>query len=344
MALTLEDVGRNCGVSRSTVSRVINNSPLVNEATKERVLKAIKEMKYAPNFIARSLTKNRTETLAVTMPDITGGFWPEMLAGVDEIASQHGYHLLVVFLGGPRPKTTSVEELITHRRVDAVLIAASTVDDRELARMAESGVPIVCVAHKSPAETVPSVLFDNAGGAMQATKLLLGQGRKQLIHLRGPHDNFDADERSKGFRNALKEAGIPFDPAREVVGGFVRAGGAQAIRDVLDRGIPFDGIFAANDDSAIGAVEVLTARGVAIPRQVAVVGFDDIDLSRFIGLSTVHVPTREMGRAAARIAFDLIDEAQFARLQVLPTEVVERASTRVGATVEPLRIGDLPKK
>ncbi len=344
MAITLEDVGRNCGVSRSTVSRVINNSPLVNQATKERVMKAIQELKYAPNFIARSLTMNRTDTLAVTLPDITGGFWPEMLKGVDEIASQRGYHLLVVFLGGPRPKTTAVEELITHRRADAVLIAASTIGDRELAQMAESGVPIVCVAHKSPSENVPSVLFDNAGGAMQATKLLLGQGRRQLIHIRGPLDNFDADERSKGFRSALKDAGIPFEPAREVVGDFVREGGVRAIREILDRGIAFDGIFAANDDSAIGAVEVLAERGVSVPRQVAVVGFDDIDSTRFIGLSTVRVPTREMGRTAARLAFDLIDGKKPVSSRVLPTQVVERMSTQVGAAGGPLKIGNPPEK
>ena len=107
MSLTLEDVGRQCGVSRSTVSRVINNSPLVNQATKERVLEAIKTLNYAPNFIARSLTKNSTETLAVTLPDITGGVFPEILAGMDEIASQRGYHLLVVFLGGARPQSSS---------------------------------------------------------------------------------------------------------------------------------------------------------------------------------------------------------------------------------------------
>jgi len=145
--------------------------PLVNKATKEQVLKAIKELKYAPNFIARSLTKNCTETLAVTLPDITGGVFPEILAGMDETASQRGYHLLVVFLGGARPKSSAVERLISHRRVDAIVTVASTVDDDDLIQLAEWDMPMVCVAHKSPLINIPCILFDDAGGAAAATQL-----------------------------------------------------------------------------------------------------------------------------------------------------------------------------
>lgn len=343
MGTTLEDVGRRCGVSRSTVSRVINNSPLVNEATKQRVLKAIRELKYAPHFIARSLTKNRTETLAVTLPDITGGVFPELLAGMDEVASRRGYHLLVVFIGGARPKTTTVEELVSHRRVDAIVTIASTVEDKDLVKMAEWEMPIVCLAHKSPLPQVPSVLYDDAGGAMEATRLLLGQGRRRLVHLRGPRGNFDADERSRGFREALKEAGIPFESKREAAGDFLREGGARAMRAVLDGKVEVDGVFAANDEMAIGAIEVLGERGVSVPGDVAVVGFDDIEAARFVGLSTVRAPSREAGRVAAQMAFDMIDGNK-PDSRTLPAEIIQRASTRAGGTVDPLKIGSSPKR
>ncbi len=338
MALTLEDVGRQCGVSRSTVSRVINDSPLVNEATKERVLKAIKELKYAPNFIARSLTKNCTETLAVTLPDITGGVFPEILAGMDEIACQRGYHLLVVFLGGARPKSDTVEQLITHRRVDAIVTIASTVDDSQLVRMVEWNVPIICVAHKSPSRKIPSLLFDDAGGAAEATRLLLSHDCRRIAHIRGPRDNFDAEERARGFRAALKTAGIPFEAKREVEGDFKREGGIRAIRELLEHGVSFDAVFAGNDEMAIGAIEELHRRGRNVPREIPVIGFDDIESARFVGLSTVRVPIREIGRRAVRLAFEMIDGKQPMGYQVLPTEIVERASTATGGDAKTLRL------
>jgi LacI family transcriptional regulator len=330
MAVTLEDVGRRCGVSRSTVSRVINDSPLVNQRTKDMVLNAIKEMRYSPNFIARSLTKNRTETLAVTLPDIVGGVFPEVIAGMDEVASERGYHVLVVFLGGARPHSATVEKLIRNRRVDAVVTMASTLNDQQVKSLSEWNMPMVCVAQKSPLATIPSVLFDNVGGAVAATMHLLNQGRKKLIHLRGAQGNYDADERGQGFREALVQAGLPVDPSREFSGEFSRKGGAQAVRLALERGVDFDGVFAANDEMAIGAIETLIQRGKTVPGDVAVVGFDDIDLSHFLGLSTIRVPLRELGRAATRCALDLIDGKPAQEHVVLPTELVQRASSTPG--------------
>ncbi len=338
MALTLEDVGRHCGVSRSTVSRVINDSPLVNDATKQRVLKAIRELNYAPNFIARSLTRNKTDTLAVTLPDITGGVFPEILAGMDEIASQRGNHLLVVFLGGARPKTSTMEELIARRRVDAILTVASTVNDRELRDLAELGLPIVCVAHKSPVKSIPSALFDDAGGAKEGARHLLSLGRRRIVNLRGPKESFDAEERSRGFRAAMKEAGVAPDPALDVVGDFVREGGARAMRELLDRKVTFDAVFAGNDEMAIGAIEVLGERGLSVPDDVCVVGFDDIESARFIGLSTLRSPMRELGRVAARMAFELVEGRKPVEPPPLPVELVQRASSTPGAAAAPVRI------
>ncbi len=328
MGSTLEDVGRHCGVSRSTVSRVMNDSPLVNLATRERVLRAIRELNYAPNFSARSLTKNTTETLAVTLPDITGGVFPEILAGMDEVAGQRGYHLLIVFVGGARPRSGTVERLITHRRVDAVLAVASTLSEGDVERMAEYRIPLVCVGQRAPGADVSCVTFDDAGGALQATRLLLSRGRRNLVHIRGPVDNFDAEERAKGFRRALEEAGIPYAPTCELPGDFKREGGIRAMHQALKSTLSFDGVFAANDEMAIGAIEVLTGQGLQVPADVSVVGFDNIPSARYLGLSTVRVPMREMGRVAAKLAFDLVDGNKPVRSEVLKTDIIERTSTR----------------
>ncbi|MBN1269029.1 MAG: LacI family DNA-binding transcriptional regulator [Kiritimatiellae bacterium] len=338
MPPTLEDVGRRCGVSRSTVSRVINNSPLVNTETKERVLKAVREMGYAPNLIARSLTTNRTETLAVTLPDITGGVFPEMLAGMDEVASRRGYHLLVVFLGGSRPPSGSVEDLVRNRRVDGVIAVATTVDDKDLEPLAGMDVTIVRAAQKSGIPSIPSVLFDDRGGARAATELLIKRGCRKLLHVSGPKDNYDACERSAGFREALKAAGIRFEAGNELRGNFLRESGHEAVTKALDKGRKFDGIFAGNDEMAIGAMEALGERGIAIPDEVALIGFDDIDVARFIGLSTVRVPVREMGRIAAQLALQSIDRKGPMESRVLQAELVERASTLRDGGVRPVTV------
>jgi len=335
MQPTLEDVGRRCGVSRSTVSRVINKSPLVNPETQEKVLKAVEEMGYAPNFIARSLTTNRTETLAVTLPDITGGVFPEILAGMDEIASQRSYHLLVVFVGGARPDRQTVEELVTHRRVDAVLTVA-TITDEQIDRLVNFDVPIIRVAQGSSHEGVASVSFDNRGGARDAVNLLIRRGCTNIIHITGPLKNYDALERLAGFREALTQAGMPLNAAQEYTGTFLRESGAEAIRHALANGLQFDGVFAANDEMAIGAMEVLCERELKIPDDVSIIGFDDIDAAHFIGLSTVRVPMRDIGRKATEMAFRAIDAKNSALSVDLPTTVVERTSTMRGETEWPL--------
>ncbi|NCC50944.1 MAG: LacI family transcriptional regulator [Spartobacteria bacterium] len=338
MPPTLEDVGRKCGVSRSTVSRVINKSPLVNPETQEKVLKTIEEMGYAPNFIARSLTTNRTETIAVTLPDIAGGVFPEILAGMDEVASRRGYHILVVFVGGARPDRQTVEELVTHRRVDAVLTVATIADD-QIEKLIKFDVPLIRVAQSAAHEGVASVSFDNRGGARDAVNLLIRRGCANLLHITGPLGNYDALERQAGFREALQEAGLSVESTREYPGTFMRESGAEAVQSALANGVKFDGIFAANDEMAIGAMEVLCEKGMKIPDDVCVIGFDDIDTAHFIGLSTVRVPMREIGRKAAQAAFRAIDHRDDPLESVeLPTSVVERTSTMRGETDFPLML------
>jgi LacI family transcriptional regulator len=303
-------------------------------------MKAIEEMGYAPNLIARSLTTKRTETLAVTLPDITGGVFPEILAGMDEVASRRGYHLMVVFLGGERPLTSTVQDLIRHRRVDGVITVSTTFEEKDIEELAKTDVTIVRAAQQSNIEGIPSVLFDNHGGGRAATQLLLDRGCKNPVHIKGPEGNSDAQDRSTGFKEALKAAKISFDAKRVIEGDFSRESGYQAMKKAIDKGLKFDGVFAGNDEMAIGAVRALSERDVSIPDEVAVVGFDDIDAARFLGLSTVRVPVREMGRVAAQLAFQSIDKRGPVESQVLDAELIERASTKRGQGVHPVRVTD----
>jgi LacI family transcriptional regulator len=307
---------------------VINDSPLVNPETKKQVMKAIKELGYAPNMIARSLTTRKTYTLAVTLPDIAGGVFPEILAGIDEVACAKDYHLLVAFMGRGRAEGSAVDNFVRKRQADA-MVAVATVDDNRLRELADLDLPIVRAAKISPVpEVIPSVLYDNRGGARDATKLLIERGCRRIVNVRGPIGTYDAEQRSQGYRDALEQQGLPFDPALEVEGTFLRDSGRAGIQHIVDQGLAFDGVFAGNDEMAIGVMEVLKERGIQVPDQVKVVGFDDIDVAHFIGLSTVSVPIRDMGRTAAELAFRKLQVGQVEERNVfLPTQVVERSST-----------------
>jgi len=333
MGLTLEDVGRYCGVSRSTVSRVINASPLVNEKTRRKVLDAIEKLGYAPNFVAQSLMTNRTETIAVALPDITGGVYPEILAGMDEEAGRLGYHVLVVFVGGTRPEAKTVEKLIRQRRADAVVCMATAVSEKVIRDLMEDNVPLVRLAGPAIPPSVPGVAADNRGGARAAVRLLHERGCRRILHLRGPESNYDAAERAQGYLDALEELGMAEDDALIVDGAFAREGGRRAIREIISADVHIDGVFAANDEMALGAAQELVAAGRRIPDDVSIIGFDDIDTARFAGLSSVRVELREVGRTAARLALGMLSRQHRddeAGMFMLPAKVVERASTLRG--------------
>lgn len=337
--LTLEDVGKFCGVSRSTVSRVINKSPLVREETRRRVETAIKTLGYVPDYSARSLMTRKTETLAISLPDIGGGFYPQILAGADEEAVRRGYVLLVVFQGSRRPQTRPLQQIIAYGRVDGAVVFADTIPDQQLQLLSQSHIKVVRLAAPPPIPEIGAIVIDNLGGAVAAVRHLVSSGCRRVAYIGGPPDNRDAAARYKGYIQALQEYDLPYDQALICRGDFVRHGGAEAARTLLSRGVEFDGIFAANDDMAIGAVETLLEAGISIPQQVCVIGFDDIELARFIGLSSVHVPVREMGLHGIRLLCDMIEQDRPAEIITMPTRIVERVSTNRTGTLSLVRPG-----
>ncbi|RKX32170.1 MAG: LacI family transcriptional regulator [Verrucomicrobia bacterium] len=337
--ITLEDVGKFCGVSRSTVSRVINKSPLVNEETRRRVELAIKTLGYVPDFSARSLMTRRTETIAISLPDIRGGFYPEVLGGADEEAVRRGYLLLVVFQGSRRPRSHSLQRIISYGRVDGALVFGDTVPDQQLRLLSESHVRVVRLAAPSPIPEIGSIVIDNFGGALAAVRHLSQRGCRRIAFISGPPGNRDAEERRRGYQQGLQECGLQFDESLVAEGGFVRQGGAAAARTLIDRGVDFDGLFVANDEMAIGAVETLLQAGITIPQQVCVVGFDDIELARFVGLTTVHVPVREIGMHGARLLCEMIEQGRQPETITMPTRIIERVSTARGGSLSLVRPG-----
>jgi len=337
--ITLEDVAKFCGVSRSTVSRVINKSPLVKEDTRRRVEMAIKTLGYVPDFSARALMTRKTETIAISLPDIRGGFYPRVLAGADEEAVRKGYLLMVVFQGGRRPHTHSLQHIISYGRVDGAIVFGDTVPDYQLRLLSQSHVKVVRLAAPAPIPEIGAIVVDNFGGALAAVRHLAQIGCRRIAHIAGPAGNRDARARREGYVQGLRECGLPYDERLVAEGGFLRQGGANAARTLLERGVEFDGLFAGNDEMAIGAIETLVEAGISIPQQVCVIGFDDIELARFIGLSSVHVPMREMGVHGARLLCEMIANDRPAETITMPTRIVERVSTNRGGSLSLVRPG-----
>ena len=330
MGTTLHDVCRKTGFSTATVSRVINNSPLVTKRTRTRVLKAIKALGYHPSRAARTLSRKRSDMLAVIFPEIASGFYTEVLRGIDEIAAEHNFHLTTAFAHGQRDEHTLALQSLNEQWVAGLLILnlfEVSLPAEAVKLAAEQRVPVVSIDRPVRGPHVISISMDNIAGAAAMMNHLLAHGSRDIGIIRGPRGNYDADQRWLGCQQAAARAGVMLTEERIQQGTFVEGSGRLAMERWLDTGRPLPkAIFACNDAMAIGALEVLGERGVKVPEDVTVVGFDDVDSARHLALTTVRVPMRAMGRAAAEAAIKRILGGETQQQHVLATQLVVRRS------------------
>ncbi len=323
--VTLFDICRAAEVSSATVSRVINDSPLVQEVTRRKVRKAIRELGYRPSHAARMLARQRTDTLGVIFPDINSPFDAQVLAGIDQVADEARYHMLIAFTHGGRDARTLLRRFAEERRVDAVVIMSVSVGvDTSLREVMRSGLPLVVMDR--PVRGFPSVVIDNEQGARMVVNHLLARGRRRIAFLRGPDDYYDAGRRLAGAKDALKEAGLDLPDELCWAGDFWEESGVAAVQAWAATGKPWpDAIFCGNDTMAFGVLGALSELGIKVPDDVAVMGFDDSLGARWLGLSTVRIPTRELGGQAARWALKLARKEKLESDQILlPLELVIR--------------------
>lgn len=330
--VTLFDICRKAGVSSATVSRVINSSPLVQEVTRKKVLKAIRDLGYRPSHAARMLARQRTDTLGIIFPDIAGGFYAEVLSGIDNVAAEHRFHILTAFAHGWKDSQVLMTRFAEERRVDAVVFMnLSPKTDGFLRGIAKSGLPLVLIDR--PVSGLHTVAIDNVNGAESAVLHLARLGHKRLAFIKGPDDNNDAEERLVGALRGAKKAGLELPAWMIWPGDFSEEGGAAAINNHLKSGAPMpDAIVACNDAMAVGVLAALQERGLRVPDDVALVGFDDIVSARHLGLTSVRIPMRELGRTAGAVAVQLATDVKPAsELIVMPTELVVRRSCGAAA-------------
>ncbi|MFF5024926.1 LacI family DNA-binding transcriptional regulator [Streptomyces collinus] len=337
---TLEEVAARAGVGRGTVSRVINGSPRVSDATRAAVEAAVAELGYVPNTAARALAANRTDAIALVVPEPETRFFAEpyfsdMLRGVGAELGETEMQLLLIFAGSDRERERLAQYLAAHR-VDGVLLVSVHADDPLPDLVAQLEIPAVISGPRSAAETLTSVDSDNFGGARSAVEHLLSRGRRRIAHITGRLDVYGAQCRVDGYREALRAAGHQADERLIVPGDFTEEGGRRAMATLLERYPDVDAVFAGSDVTAAGARQVLREAGRRIPDDVALVGYDDSAIARHMDppLTSVRQPIEEMGRAMIDLLLSEIADRRPAatrdlerRHAVLPTELVARASS-----------------
>ena len=325
---TIRDVARAANVSVATVSRALNSSETVSAVTRERVLLAAGELDYVPHSGARSLSTRRTDTIGVLLPDLHGEFFSELIRGIDAATRMHGLHLLLSHShGDPVEAATALRAM--RSRVDAMLVMSPYADDHLLSRALSGAAPLVLIGTGGETGTHPSFAIDNHAGAVAITTHLLEAGYQRIAFIAGPVGNMEAGQRLSGYRAALAAAGAPVEQI--VQGDFTEHSGLAATRQLIASGLP-EAIFAANDMMAIGCLEALREAGLHVPRDVAVAGFDNIPVARFLDppLTTAGVPIAEIGRQAVECCVEIIATGAPGRGRTFTPELVVRASSGIG--------------
>jgi len=324
---TIRDVARKAQLSVATVSRALNGFDNVSEQARDRVAEAVRELGYVPHAGARSLSLARTNAIGVVLPDLHGEFFSEIVRGMDREASRSGYLLLLSNLHA-RAEQATLALRAMHGRVDGLIVMAPQLSAKELAVALPPGVPSILINTRDGSGARAAIHLDNAAGIRSVVQHLVGLGRKRLVHIAGPRGNIDADERADAFRQACAAKSVDCEVMR---GDFEENSGAEAVLRLLGGGHRFDAVVAGNDNMAIGALQALRSRGLSVPEEVAVAGFDDIPLARHLGLTTLRVRIDELGERALTRLLASIGKGDSGGDELHAPELVVRATTDSGA-------------
>jgi LacI family transcriptional regulator len=301
--VTARDVARRAGVSTSTVSHVLNGTRVVSAELRERVLAAARELHYEPNAVARSLKIKRSNALGLIISDIGNPFFTAVVRGVEDVANARGYTLILGNTDEDPAKEEAYLRALTARRVDGLILAPAGEPNEYLGRLVRTGFPLVFLDREIPGLPIPSVLLDSIVAAHVAVRHLVRLGHTRIAMVAGRGRISSTMDRIDGYRQALAEAGIPFDASLLVSGGSRTEEARAAMLRLLDLDPRPSAVFVANNLMTIGAVDAIQGRGLEIPRDVALVGFDDFSWAGVFRprLTTIAQPTYELGRTAAEL-------------------------------------------
>jgi LacI family transcriptional regulator len=331
MRLTLEEVAKLSGVSRSTISRVINDDPRVSDETRERVKGVVRQLNFHPNAAARGLASGRTRVLGVVLPQgmaalFSDPYFPILIQGMAAASSASDYSMML-WLAQPENERRTIHQILRGGLIDGVIMSSVLLDDPVIPALVRGGRPFLLVGRHPTDPDISYVDADNLKGAAEAVAHLLRLGRRRVVTITGPLNTIAGLDRRDGYLAALRARGLVPDPAWMVEGDFTEAGGYLATQRLLP--LAPDAIFAASDVMAVGALRALREAGRRVPDQVALVGFDDLPFSARTDppLTTVRQPIHRLGSMAVETLIDLFQGPDDRpRHIILPTELVVRSS------------------
>jgi LacI family transcriptional regulator len=328
-SVTIRDIAKQAGVSVATVSRFLNHTTPVSEDVAARLKQIMSDLNYIPHSTARKLATNRTDTIGLLMMDISGDFFTPLLNGIESSTSENGFDLLISSTRHPVRRAMASYPLGPNN-TDGLLVFANSLKEDELRHFHDINFPVVLI-HLTPPDdmNIPCVTVENKAATFKIIEHLIEvHQRKQIVFMAGAEGQEDSYWRELGYKLALEKYHIPCDPAHIIMGGFSRHIAAESMKTLLAADVPFDAVFAGDDEAAVGVIAVLQEAGIRVPHDVSVVGFDDQRLAPYVSppLTTVRAPTEEVGRVAARVLIDLIRTGQSDQLTLLPTEIVIRQS------------------
>jgi LacI family transcriptional regulator len=336
--VTIRDVAKQARVSVASASRALNGHSNVTAATRDRILEAARLLHYVPHEGARSLTRRRSDSIGVVLPDLFGEYFSELVRGIDRVAHAAGLQLLLSNMHGSPHETASAIRAM-RGRVDGLLVMPPEGDGRYLDGALPPGLPAVLLNHdRRENGAAGAVGVDNYGGARAMTEHLVKRGYQRIAHIAGPRHNRDARERQRGFVDAIAAATGERSPVI-VPGDYSESGGADAARLLIAGRMPIDAIFCANDMMAIGAMGVLADAGLNVPSDIGVAGFDDIPLAHYVqpSLTTMKVAIADMGARAMEQLIARMAGREAAESQIIQPELVVRETTARRRKHQPIK-------
>lgn len=330
--VTIYDVAREANVSMATVSRVVNGNPNVKPTTRKKVLEAIDRLGYRPNAVARGLASKKTTTVGVIIPDISSIFYSELARGIEDIATMYKYNIILSNSDQNTDKELHLLNTMLGKQVDGIVFMGGNITDVHVEEFKRSPVPIVLAASVEEQAQTPSVNINYEQAIYDSVQLLVEKGHKRIAFVSGPmSEPINSVRKLAGYKRALEEAGIAFDDSLVAEGDYSYDSGIEALAHLLEQSDKPTAVIAATDEMALGVIHGAQDRGVSIPEDLEVIGFDNTRLSLMVRpqLTTVVQPTYDIGAVAMRLLTKLMNKEQVDdQIVELPHRIEERQSTK----------------
>ncbi|MCY6353811.1 LacI family DNA-binding transcriptional regulator [Clostridium sp. ZS2-4] len=332
MKSTIRDVAVKAGVSVATVSRVLNNQEGYSEKTKQKVLKTIKELGYKPNAIARGLANKSTKTIGVLVPDVSTMFLSKILNGIETNAHQKDYSVIVCNTGILGERTTEYLDILSEKRVDGIIIVSLPMKNEYNEAISSMNVPCMLVSTMSYRYQLPYIKVDDRQAAYKATQFLIEKGHEKIAMISGTKDELIAGKsRVNGYIDALRDFDLTIDERLIKYGDFSYISGIKCMEELLEEGMEkFTAIFAASDDMAVGALSAAYHRGIKVPEDLSIIGYDNTQIAEMSipPLTTISQPFGKMGEKAAEKLVYMIESKETVESIIMPYSIVERSTVK----------------